>query len=61
MTQGGPNHATRPVIQYVYEASFTGYRTGYGTAISYVFFALILVVTVSQLKLFRARDEETTP
>jgi multiple sugar transport system permease protein len=45
----------------VYEASFTGYRTGYGTAISYVFFALILVVTVSQLKLFRARDEETTP
>ncbi|HEV8556266.1 MAG TPA: sugar ABC transporter permease [Actinophytocola sp.] len=61
MTQGGPNHATRPVIQYVYEASFTGYRTGYGTAISYVFFALILVVTVSQLRLFRARDEETTP
>jgi multiple sugar transport system permease protein len=61
MTQGGPNHATRPVIQYVYESSFTGYRTGYGTAISYVFFALILVVTVSQLRLFRARDEEAMP
>jgi multiple sugar transport system permease protein len=61
MTQGGPNHATRPVIQYVYEASFTGYRTGYGTAISYIFFALILVVTVAQLRLFRPREEEMTP
>jgi multiple sugar transport system permease protein len=58
MTQGGPNHATRPVIQYVYETSFTGYRTGYGTAISYVFFALILVISLSQLKLFHSRDEE---
>jgi multiple sugar transport system permease protein len=58
MTQGGPNHATRPVIQYVYETSFTGYRTGYGTAISYVFFALILVISLSQLRLFRARAEE---
>jgi multiple sugar transport system permease protein len=58
MTQGGPNHVTRPVIQYVYETSFTGYRTGYGTAISYVFFALILVISLSQLRLFRARDEE---
>jgi multiple sugar transport system permease protein len=60
MTQGGPNHATRPVIQYVYETSFTGYRTGYGTAISYVFFALILVISLSQLRLFRARDEEAS-
>ncbi len=60
MTQGGPNHATRPVIQYVYETSFTGFRTGYGTAISYVFFALILVISLSQLRLFRARDEEVS-
>jgi multiple sugar transport system permease protein len=60
MTQGGPNHATRPVIQYVYETSFTGYRTGYGTAISYVFFALILVISLSQLRLFRAREESSS-
>lgn len=58
MTQGGPNHATRPVVQYVYETSFTSYRTGYGTTVSYVFFALILVISLSQLRLFRARDEE---
>jgi multiple sugar transport system permease protein len=44
----------------VYETSFTGYRTGYGTAISYVFFALILVISLSQLRLFRARDEEAS-
>jgi multiple sugar transport system permease protein len=60
MTQGGPNHATRPVIQYIYETSFTGYRTGYGTAISYVFFALILVISLTQLRLFRASGEEAS-
>ncbi|WP_435531393.1 carbohydrate ABC transporter permease [Ruania halotolerans] len=46
MTGGGPAGATRPILQYVYEAGFTGYRLGYASAISYIFFAIIIVISV---------------
>ncbi|WP_227497321.1 carbohydrate ABC transporter permease [Planctomonas psychrotolerans] len=49
MTNGGPGGATRPVVQYIYETGFTAYRLGYASAISYVFFALILIVALIQI------------
>ena len=58
MTYGGPNFATRPIIQYIYESGFTNYRIGYASAISYVFFALIVLVSIAQFKLFARRPEE---
>jgi multiple sugar transport system permease protein len=58
MTYGGPNFATRPIIQYIYESGFTNYRIGYASAISYVFFALIVLVSLAQFKLFARRQEE---
>ncbi|MDT9686040.1 sugar ABC transporter permease [Streptomyces sp. TRM76323] len=59
MTGGGPDDATRPILQYVYQAGFTGYRTGYASAVSYLFFALILIVSLVQLRLSRRTREET--
>jgi len=58
LTNGGPNFATRPVIQYVYEQGFTTYRVGYASAISYAFFLLILVISLVQFGLIRRRREE---
>ena len=46
MTDGGPAGATRPILQYVYEVGFTGYRLGYASAISYLFFFLIILVSI---------------
>lgn len=46
MTNGGPAGATRPILQYVYEVGFTGYRLGYASAISYLFFFLIILVSI---------------
>jgi ABC-type sugar transport system permease subunit len=46
MTAGGPAGATRPILQYVYEVGFTGYRLGYASAISYIFFFLIIVLSI---------------
>lgn len=46
MTGGGPDGASRPILQYVYEAGFTGYRLGYASAISYIFFFLIIVISI---------------
>ncbi|MFG3251296.1 carbohydrate ABC transporter permease [Streptomyces sp. NPDC048187] len=53
LTKGGPNGSTRPVLEYVYDVGFTGYRLGYASAVSYLFFALIVVVSLVQLRLFR--------
>ncbi|HWL99367.1 MAG TPA: sugar ABC transporter permease [Nocardioidaceae bacterium] len=58
MTEGGPNFATRPIIQYIYESGFTNYRIGYASAVSYMFFAVIVVVSILQFKLFARRQEQ---
>ena len=34
MTQGGPNFATRSILQLVYDEGFTNFRTGYAAAVS---------------------------
>jgi multiple sugar transport system permease protein len=49
MTQGGPGGVTRPVVQYIFESGFTGYRFGYASAIAYIFFAVIIVVSLAQV------------
>ncbi|MFJ3402838.1 carbohydrate ABC transporter permease [Promicromonospora sp. NPDC090134] len=49
LTAGGPNGSTRPILEYVYDTGFTNYRLGYASAISYVFFALILVFALVRL------------
>jgi len=60
MTGGGPNFSTRPIIQYIYETGFTSYRIGFASAISYMLFALIVVVSIAQFKLFPAREESAS-
>jgi multiple sugar transport system permease protein len=57
MTSGGPDDSTRPILQYVYQTGFTGYRIGYASAISYIFFALIVIVSLIHLRLTRRSRE----
>ena len=45
LLQGGPNYATRPAVQYIFESAFTQYRVGYASALSIVFFAAIVAVS----------------
>ncbi|MFB7059083.1 hypothetical protein ACFCXT_38915, partial [Streptomyces vinaceus] len=52
---GGPNDSTRPILEYIYDVGFTGYRLGYASAISYLFFALIMVISLAPLRFFRVR------
>lgn len=56
LTKGGPDGSTRPILEYIYDVGFTGYRLGYASAISYVFFALIVVISIAQLRFFRQGD-----
>lgn len=56
LTNGGPNGATRSVLEYIYDVGFTGYRLGYASAISYLFFALIIVISVVQLRVMNRKS-----
>jgi multiple sugar transport system permease protein len=55
----GPENSTRPVIQYIYEAGFTQYRIGYASAMSFVFFIVIVVVAVISMRLIRRAGTKT--
>lgn len=56
ITGGGPGGATRSIVQYVFETGFTGYRLGYSAAISFIFFALILLISIGQIFFNRNRS-----
>ena len=49
LTAGGPDGSTRSILEYIYDTGFTNYRLGYASAISYVFFAIILILTLVRL------------
>ncbi|CAM3437711.1 carbohydrate ABC transporter permease [Isoptericola cucumis] len=49
LTAGGPDGSTRSILEYIYDTGFTNYRLGYASAISYVFFAIILIFTLVRL------------
>lgn len=53
MTGGGPSFATRPLLELVYDQGFTSFHLGYAAAISYLYFLLLLVVSIVQFGIFR--------
>jgi multiple sugar transport system permease protein len=55
ITKGGPNDSTRPILEYIYDVGFTGYRLGYASAISVIFFVLIMLISLVQV--VRSRRE----
>ncbi|MGW5463520.1 carbohydrate ABC transporter permease [Streptomyces sp. NPDC003996] len=57
LTKGGPDNSTRPVVEYVYDIGFTGYRLGYASAISYIFFALVVLASAAQYTALRRREK----
>lgn len=53
MTQGGPLRSTTSVILLMYEQGFRWWRMGYGAAIAFVLFVLMLIGTWIQLRVRR--------
>jgi multiple sugar transport system permease protein len=58
MTQGGPNFATRSVLQYIYDEGFTNFRTGYAAAASMLFFVVVLAVSAVWFGIVRRQQKE---
>ncbi len=55
MTGGGPSYATHTLSFYIYEKAFTSLEMGYAAAMSYVFFLIIFMLTLAQLRFFRSK------
>ncbi|MBA7652940.1 Lactose transport system permease protein LacF [subsurface metagenome] len=53
---GGPMYATITPLVYVFQQAFRSYKFSYAAAVSYVYFAIIFVLTLLQLKYF-GREE----
>ena len=52
-TQGGPLNATTVLVYYLYEQAFQNFTFGYASAIAYVLFLIIAVVTFIQFRVGR--------
>jgi multiple sugar transport system permease protein len=51
LTNGGPDNATLFYVLYMYQRSFQAFKMGYASALAWVLFLLILVITLIQFKL----------
>jgi multiple sugar transport system permease protein len=57
MTAGGPAGSTSVIVFYLYQQAFTYFHMGYASAVGYVLFVIIFVLTLLQFKLFGKQVE----
>ena len=53
--QGGPLDATKPLVLMIFETAFKNFEMGYAATQTIVLFAILLVISLMQLKLLRSR------
>jgi ABC-type sugar transport systems, permease components len=51
MTDGGPGGATNTIMYYIYHNGFRLYKMGYASALAWILFLILVVLTVIQFKL----------
>jgi len=49
MTRGGPGRATSTLVHYIYQNGFRFFYTGYASALAYLLFALVLMITLANM------------
>jgi ABC-type sugar transport system permease subunit len=59
LTQGGPIRATETPVMQIFSTTFANLKFGYAAAMSYVYFVVIVVVTLLQFR-FVSREERIT-
>jgi multiple sugar transport system permease protein len=53
MTRGGPLNSTLTVVYDLYERAFYRFEMGYASAIAYLLFAVIFIVSLIQARFLR--------
>lgn len=59
LTFGGPGLASTSIALDIYKTAFISSRFGYGSAKSVVLFILIMIITVTQVTIFKRREVES--
>jgi len=55
VTRGEPELSTRVLVQYIYETAFNSYRMGYGSAMSWLLFLVIVTFSLIQFRVLREK------
>ena len=56
LTNGGPGYSSLTLVLYLYRAAFKFFQIGYGAAIAFLTFFLVLVPSVTQVRIWAQRD-----
>lgn len=51
MTRGGPGRATSTLVHYIYQNGFKFFYMGYASALAYLLFAMVMVITLINMTL----------
>jgi multiple sugar transport system permease protein len=55
LTSGGPLGSTKVLVFYLYEHAFKFFDMGYASAVAYVLFTILIILTLLQVKYMRSR------
>jgi multiple sugar transport system permease protein len=58
MTNGGPNNATTTIVHQIFQNAFSFMKMGYASAMAFVLFALIFILSLINLRLLRGGEVE---
>ncbi len=50
MTEGGPARSTSVLVHYLYQNAFEYFKMGYASAIAYILFFIVFIITMVQMK-----------
>ncbi|MDK1374585.1 MULTISPECIES: sugar ABC transporter permease [unclassified Sinorhizobium] len=57
MTSGGPQNRMISVVYYIFNQSFVSFNLGYGAALSIALLAILVIISVMQLRLLRVGED----
>ncbi|NSW89196.1 MAG: sugar ABC transporter permease [Firmicutes bacterium] len=58
MTEGRPAGSTNTLLYYIYYNGFQYYRMGYASALAWILFAILFVLTLIQFRLRRKKEQQ---
>jgi lactose/L-arabinose transport system permease protein len=56
LTHGGPGYSSYTLVLYLYTVAFKFFKLGYGAAIAFLTFILVLIPSVLQVRIWAERD-----
>ena len=56
LTFGGPGQSSTTTTFYIYRQAFTQFKMGYGAALSWIVFILILIISITIIKILKPKE-----